>query len=72
MPNPRVAMKISEQALDMISEITGASSDVLGDDTYVLFEIVSIEPLEFNAKFMNEERIFAEVKQDSDVHILTM
>jgi len=68
----RIAMKITEEALAMIGSFTGAPVDVFGDDTFLLFTIISTDPLEFNVKFMNEEQIFAEVQNDNDIHVLAI
>jgi hypothetical protein len=65
-------MKITEEALAMLGELTGTPTDVFGEDTYILFTVISIDPLEFNAKFMNEELILEEVRNDSTMHILSM
>jgi len=69
---PRVALKFTEEILSTITELTGAPSDVLGDETYALVTIVSLEPVEMNFKLMTEDNLVNELQIDSDIHIIAL
>lgn len=66
----RIAMKVSEDTLNMISEFTGVPTDVFGEGIYLFFTVINEDPLEFNVKFMSEDAVLSEVQNDSNIHIL--
>ncbi len=68
----RIALKISEEAFDMIGQLVGGSvTDVYGDKTYAVITLIDLEDFELNVKFMSEDAVFEEVKNDADMHILS-
>ena len=67
MPD-RFAMKISEELLAMVAELTGVSDSPFEDDSYLIIEPIS--PTEYNLKIVSEDTAVEEFKNDSKLHIL--
>jgi hypothetical protein len=65
----RFAMKISEELLTLVAEMTGETESPFEDDSYIVIE--PIDGLnEFNLKIMSEDSVFEEFKKDNTLHIL--
>lgn len=64
----RFAMRLTPELLGVVGELTGASTDVFGDNVFVVLEPLS--ETEFNLKLMTEETMFEAFKNDSSLHIV--
>jgi hypothetical protein len=67
MPN-RIALKITDQLLGMMTELTGIEENPFEDDAYIVFDVVS--PTKFILEFMPAESVFEEYAKDGNLHIL--
>jgi hypothetical protein len=68
MPN-RFAMRLTPELLDNIGQLTGEdASGVFADVPYVVVTLLAVT--ELNVKFMSEDQMLAEFKDDRTLQIL--
>jgi hypothetical protein len=66
---PRFVVRITEELLASIGEAIGESAENLfGDKKFAL--ITFLADTEMNLKFMTEDELFVEVKNDSSIQIV--
>lgn len=65
----RFAFKITEQVIEMASQLTNTDSPtILPEDMYLLITMVG--PVEFNAKLVSADEVFEEFKKDATLQVL--
>lgn len=65
---PRIALKITDNIVDMVRELTGVEQSPLYEDTYLLFDVIS--ETEFHIQIVPEDTVFEEFKKDETLHIM--
>lgn len=69
---PRIAIHLTENLVTAIGEMMNVDveDDVFGDSVYAV--ITPVSPIEFNFKLVNEDEIYLEAANDSELQIIAI
>lgn len=69
---PRIALQLTPELVAAACSVVGLDedTDVFGDATYAIVEVVSLT--EFNFKLVAEDEIFEAAKTDSDLQVISL